>query len=163
MNSEFNASENFRAALAKAGITYEGEIIADGKLHRFKAVDDQHRNSWFIFFQASSGTPAAGAFGCWKRGVKETWCEKSRESFTPAEGRSIRKRWKLADDERKQMEAERHAKARKMAAWIFKRATTTESHPYLKRKGVKTFGDVREYRGAMSLPLRDVSGELHSL
>jgi hypothetical protein len=33
----------------------------------------------------------------------------------------------------------------------------------LEHKGVKTFGDLREFRGALVLPLRDLNGELHSL
>jgi len=31
------------------------------------------------------------------------------------------------------------------------------------RKGVKALGDVREYRGALVVPLRDINGELQSL
>ena len=60
-------------------------------------------------------------------------------------------------------ETERHAKARKTAAWILDRAKPVTTHAYLTAKGVKVFGDVRQYRGALVLPLRDASGELHSL
>ena len=69
------ASEIFRDALRATGLDYAGEIIADGKLHRFKAKGDHNRNSWFVLHP---GTPAAGAFGCWKLGFKETWCDRSR-------------------------------------------------------------------------------------
>lgn len=37
------------------------------------------------------------------------------------------------------------------------------SHPYLTDKGVEKHGDLREYRGALVLPLRDGDGVLHSL
>jgi len=37
------------------------------------------------------------------------------------------------------------------------------AHPYLTAKGVEGFGDVREWRGALVLPLRDTNGGLHSL
>jgi putative DNA primase/helicase len=153
--------QNFRAALAKAGLDYAGEIIADGNLHRFKAAGDRERNSWYVLH---SGAPVAGAFGCWKRGFKETWCEKGRDSLTDAEWRTIRENWKLADDERQRTEAERRAKARKVAAWILSRARPARTlHRYLTHKAVKIFGDVREYRGGLVLPLRDANGELHSL
>jgi phage/plasmid primase-like uncharacterized protein len=155
--------ENFRAAMRAAGLEFDGQLVADGKLHRFKSSDDQNRDSWFVLFPASSNTPAAGGFGCWKRGVKETWCEKRRESLTDAEWRTIREGWKLADDERQRTEAERHTKARKIAAWIFGRAMPVTIHPYLTAKGAKVSGDVREHRGALVLPLRDTGGELHSL
>jgi hypothetical protein len=63
---------SFRAALAKAGLAFDGEIIADGKFHHFKAAGDKRPSSWFVLFPANSVVPAAGAFGCWKRGSKET-------------------------------------------------------------------------------------------
>jgi putative DNA primase/helicase len=149
--------------MSKAGLEFHGELIADGKLHRFKSAGDQNRNSWFVLFPASSNTPAAGSFGCWKRGFKETWCEKRRESLTDADWRTIREGWKLADTERERTEAERHAKARKIAVWIFERAKPVTAHGYLEMKGVRASGDVREHRGALVLPLRDIDGELHSL
>jgi len=156
--------ENFRAAMRAAGLAFDGQLIADGKLHRFKSAGDQNRNSWFVLFPASRNAPAAGGFGCWKRGVKETWCEKRRESLTDTEWRTIREGWKLADAERQRTEAERHTKARKIAAWILSRSRPARTlNRYLTRKAAKVFGDVREYRGALVLPLRDIDGELHSL
>jgi putative DNA primase/helicase len=155
-----NAHELFRAAMRAAGLDFAGEFIADGKLHRFKATGDRERNSWYVLH---AGPPSVGAFGCWKRGFKETWCEKRRESFTDAEWRTIRENWKLADDARKRMEADRHGKARKIAQWILDHAKPVTSHVYLTAKGVKIFGDACVYRGALVLPLRDVGGELHSL
>jgi putative DNA primase/helicase len=155
--------ESFRTALANAGLGYAGPIIADGKLHRFMADGDHHKNSWFALYPASGNTPAAGAFGCWKRGVKETWCEKRREVLSDAEWRTIRESWKRAEVEREQAEMDRHAKSRKIAAWILERAKSLTMHAYLTAKAVKIFGDVRGYRGALVLPLRDTNGELHSL
>ncbi len=155
-----SATENFRAALRVEGLDYAGLIQDDGKLHRFKAEGDHARNSWYVLH---AGTPAAGAFGCWKRGFKKTWCDRDG-SLTPVEWQTVRQRWEAAERERAQSEAARHAKARSMAAWIFKRSQPTRpEHPYLTRKGVKIFGDLREWRGALVLPLRDAQGELHSL
>ena len=65
--------------------------------------------------------------------------------------------------ERERTETERHEKARKIAAWIFDRAKLVTAHAYLDAKGVKASGDVRGYRGALVLPLRDTDGDLHSL
>ena len=152
-------SENFRDTLTKAGLVFDGGIIADGKLHRFKASGDREKNSWFVLH---AGTPAAGAFGCWKRGVKETWCERNSK-LSETEWKEVRARWQDAEREREQIEAKRQAKAQKIAAWIFTRATPVATHAYLTAKGVKVFGDVREYRGALAILLHDASGELHSL
>src|SRR5208282_6204 len=160
MNSTpLNVSENLRAAMRAAGLNYTGAIIADGKLHRFKASGDREKNSWYVLH---AGTPDAGAFGCWKRSFKESWREKRGESFTDAEWQTIRERWKRADDKRQRTEAERHAKARKIAAWIFGRAKPVAEHAYIAAKAAKIFGQVREHHGALILPLRDTDGEFHS-
>jgi putative DNA primase/helicase len=152
--------ENFRATMHAAGLDYAGPIYTDGKLHRVKVEGDKSRNSWFVLH---SGTPAAGAFGCWKRSIKETWCAKRRENLSAAEWQTIRQQWQLAESERQRTEAERHAKTRKIAAWILARAKLATAHAYLDAKAVKIPSDVREHLGALVLPLRDVDGELHSL
>jgi putative DNA primase/helicase len=154
------ALQSFCGALRVAGLVYDGGIIGDGELHRFKAAGDRKEDSWYVLHV---GTPAAGAFGCWKRGFKETWCEKRRESFADAEWRTIREKWKRAEAERARAETERHTKARKVAAWILERAKPVTTHTYLTAKGVQPHGELRQYRGALVLPLRDAKGELDSL
>jgi putative DNA primase/helicase len=151
---------NFSAPrCSQPGLEFRGPIFADGKLHRFKVEGDKNRNSWFVFHP---GSPAAGAFGCWKRGFKETWHGSSRD-LSQAEWNEVRRLWQQAEREREEAERERHAQARKTATWIIARSKSVTKHPYLEHKGVTRCGDVCEYRGALALPLRDVSGELNSL
>ena len=163
-----NAIDQFRAAMRQAGLDYNGPIVADGRLHRFTANDDRAPNSLF------ADPPLAGAFGCWRRSLKETrcekrggkerWCDERTGEFTDAEWKQIRESWQRADAERERAEAERHAAARAQAQKILDAATPVEAHhPYLERKGIKAFGEVRSYKGALVLPLRDTSGALHSL
>lgn len=155
-----NPDDHFRTALRAAGLDYGGPIPADGKLHRFKAEGDKERNSWFVLHV---GPPAAGAFGCWKRGIKETWCERNGQ-LSQEEWNRVREQWQEADGERERSEQARHAKARATATWILKRSQPPRpEHPYLSRKGVKIFGGLRGWRDALVLPLRDAQGELHSL
>jgi len=158
-----NAIENFRAELRAHGLDYDGPIKANGKRQRFKAAGDREKNSWFVLYPARGSTAAAGAFGCWKRGINETWCEKRREKLTDAQWRVIREARKLADNERKQSEAERHSAARETAERILNASKPATAHIYLENKGVKIFGDVRENRDELVLPLRDVEGVLCSL
>ncbi len=153
------ATENFRAAIRAAGLDYVGPIAPDGRLHRFKAEGDTARNSWFVLH---AGPPMAGAFGCWRRGFKQTWCERNGE-LSQADWDDIRRHWREAEQERERTEAERQAKARQIAAWILARTKPTQRHAYLAAKGVKALGDVREYRGALVLPLLDPESILHSL
>lgn len=152
--------KGFRAAMRAAGLDYAGPIISDGKLHRFKAEGDHDRNSWFVLH---AGPPAAGAFGCWKRGFKESWCDRNGE-LSREDWDRVRNQWQAAEREREHSEQARHTKARKLAAWILNRTNPARTlHRYLSGKGVGVFGSLREYRDALVVPLRDSYSELHSL
>ena len=153
------AYEDFRAATAAAGIVYHGPIVADGKLHRFKAEEDHARNSWYVLHL---GPPVAGAFGCWKRGIKETWSER-RTDFSQAELQRIRQQLEAAERRVKKGTAARQKKAQEIADWILGRAKSVTTHPYLERKRIQACGELREYCSALVLPLCDINGELHSL
>lgn len=154
-----NTPEKFRVAMRQSALVFDGEIIADGKLHRFKTTGDHARNSWYILH---AGSHAAGAFGCWKRGVKETWCERNG-NLSQTEWNEVRRRWQAAEREREQAEAERHAKARNTAAWILEHSKPVTAHGYLTAKGVRPHGGLRQRGDLLVLPLRDSAGELHSL
>ena len=91
MNS---TTEIFRSAMNAAGIEYTGEIFFDSKLRRFKAEGDDARNSWYV---VHPGPPAAGAFGCWKRGLNESWCDRS-SNLSQADWQRIRQRWHEAEE-----------------------------------------------------------------
>jgi putative DNA primase/helicase len=152
--------ETFRAAMSAHGIEFSGALYFDGRLHRFKANGDNARNSWYVLY---NGSIAAGAFGCWKRGIKETWCERDG-SLSLEDSQRVRARWQEAEAKLKAETAARQKKARKVATWILNRSRHAQTlHRYLARKCVRIYGDVREYRGVMVLPLHDKDGELHSL
>src|SRR5262245_39553507 len=152
--------EKFRAVLRESAIEYSGPIYIDGKLHRIKANGDHSNNSWYVLY---SGSPLAGAYGCWKRGLKETWREGNRR-LTQSEWRDVRQRWQEASAKVKAATAARQKKARQIAAWILNRSRPALTlHRYLFRKQVKVFGNMRLYRRSLVLPLRDLNGELQSL
>ena len=156
-------TEELREAMHRAGLDYAGPIIADGRLHRFKADGDHNRNSWFVLFPGNTTIPAAGAFGCWKRGFQETWSAKCREKLSDAAWQALREGWKRADEAREQVEKERQAKARKTAAWILSRAKPVAAHGYLTDKGVRAHGELKQNGDLLVLPLCDLAGQLHSL
>src|SRR5215469_7391189 len=100
------ATEAFRHAMHDSGLAYNGDIYRDGKLRRFKANDDHEKNSWYVLYP---GPLAAGAFGCWKRGIKETWCERNG-NLSQAERQHVRECWQTAKRERERVETERRTK-----------------------------------------------------
>ncbi len=143
-----------------AGLDYVGPITPDGRLHRFKTRGDGARNSWYVLH---AGPPAAGAFGCWKRGTKEYW-HNGKPDLSQTQWEAVRRQWREAEAAREDSEAKRQAEARRVAAWILHRAKPADAaHSYLVAKAVKPAGELREYRRALALPLRDVAGTLHSL
>lgn len=151
----------FSDAIIKAGINPPPDILADGTLHRFHVTGDRPRteNGWYCLFD----DPPAGAFGCWKRGISETWNGKPSETLTPPEKYALRAKMKAARAERERLQAEIHAETRRRATEIWKAAEpATAEHPYLQRKGIAPNG-ARLSRGSLVLPMRDTSGTLHGL
>lgn len=153
---------SFIDALDKAGLPIKGKFIPDGKLHRFAVEWDKpgSMNGWYVLY--SDGVPS-GAFGCWKRQISETWCMKSQRDMTPAERAEHKRRMEAARRAREAEERETRKVARERAATIWgPLLPAPPDHPYLVRKGVKSYG-LRLSRGALVIPLRDSAGVLHSL
>jgi putative DNA primase/helicase len=155
-----NLTEQFRLAMRRAGLDCAGPINADGKLHRIKARGDHAANSWYVLHP---GPPVAGAFGCWKRGIKETWCARDSTQRSQRDWSTIQERWRDAERQRIEAQSGLEAKARKVAARVLADVTRADNHAYLIRKGVKAHGQLSQSRGLLILPLRDGEGTLHSL
>jgi putative DNA primase/helicase len=135
--------------------------VADGRLHRTRAGKEKRADTWYVLHV---DRPAAGAFGNWRTGAKGTWCEAHKARVSQADWDTIRRRWQDAEHERERVEAERHAKAAKIASWIVARAKPADvSHPYLARKRVGVHGDLRQRGDLLLVPLRDTAGELSSV
>src|SRR5262249_1667959 len=99
----------------------------------------------------------------WKRGFKETWCERGPKSMTDAEWADVKVRWQRADEERDAQEADRRAKARKVADWLLARSIRATDHLYLRNKGVLTHGNLRVRDGKLLLPLVSIANEVQSV
>lgn len=153
---------DFRAAMSAFGLPTKDSIIADGKLYRFRVAGDKagSRNGWYILY--GDGLPA-GAFGCWKRGISQTWCAKPDRQLTKAQQEQNRRRMIEAQKARESEEAERRRAARDKALYIWKSSQPApDDHPYLVKKCVKSHG-LRLHKGLLVIPMRDSRGNLHSL
>jgi putative DNA primase/helicase len=128
-------SQQFRRAMQAAGINPPGEIIADGRLHRFSTNGERGDDAgWYVLH--ADGIPA-GAFGDWRSGISETWRADLGRRLTREEEAEARRR---IEEARAEAEAERQRRAKRaaeLAAAIWKAASpASPDHPYLKRKGV---------------------------
>ncbi len=150
----------FRAALSAAGLDTSAPIIPDGELHRFKANGDRSENGWYVLH---ADDPPAGAFGCWKRGISESWCSKPTDALSLQERAITQRRWQEDKAKRDAAQAARSKTAMTAASKIWDVSPPAPSdHPYLVRKGVKV-PELRITGDALLVPLRDTAGILCSL
>jgi putative DNA primase/helicase len=154
--------EQFREAMAAAGLRTGDDIVDDGQIHRFHVDGDKPRskNGWYVLH--GDGIPA-GQFGSWKHDVSTTWCAKSDKEFTPEERRAYAQRMDAIKQQREAEQERMRAEARAKAARIWAEAEpANDDHPYLMRKQVRSFG-LRESRGSLVIPVLSPDGVMQSL
>lgn len=155
--------DRFTQAMRALDIETEATIQADGQRHRFRVTGDKagSENGWYVLHM--DGVPA-GAFGCWKRGISETWCAKSASGMTDAERQALHERMdasrRAQEAEQARIRAECKAKAERL--WSEAAEAVSASHPYLVAKGVKSYG-LRQLRDALVVPVRADAGGLVGL
>jgi putative DNA primase/helicase len=157
-----NLIDSFKQTMQNAGIEPPGEIIADGVLHRFTVAGDRARsdNGWYVLH---ADDPAAGAFGCWKRGIAETWSSKACQVMTPAEKTAYTAKMEAMkrqrEEERKRIQTE--CRVWCADAWA-KAKNATNDNPYLKSKGVNAYG-LKAFGENLLVPLQDMAKIIHGL
>lgn len=156
--------EQFRAAMAAAGMTPPDSIDADGNLHRYSTDGKPSRkNGWY--FLHLDGIPW-GEAGDWSVNGGDAvchWCAKSDTSMTVAEREAHRRRIDAMRVQRDADTAERHADAAAEARRRLDAAKPCTRHDYLTAKGVQAHGLRIDAAGALLVPMRDTAGTLHSL
>ncbi len=158
MNDPINA---FKDSIASAGLIPPDVIHADGKLHRFSASGKRGDDTgWHVLHL--DGVPA-GAFGCWRLGITETWCSKPDTELTQVEREAHWQRIKAMQAQREADQAARQQAAAAEATKRWQTAKTCTQHPYLTTKAVQAHGVRIDAAGALMVPMRDTTGTLHSL
>jgi putative DNA primase/helicase len=151
---------SFIQAMLDAGLSTPPEVIADGQIHRFDAEDEKHRslNGWYVCFD----DPPAGAFGDWKRDIKQTWSAKGYDALSDEEKARHRANMEAAKLAREQEQRRIRAECRKQCASIWGAAQPAPAdHPYLVKKGVKPHG-LKAYKGALLIRVGE-GDNLHGL
>lgn len=136
-----------------------GTIIPDGKIHRFRTNGKRDRSGWYVLHD----DPPGGAFGDWREGRTYTWTEKNAE-WSDAQRQAFRQRIHQAKAERDEAQAKARAKAAQKARSIWRNAKPARGdHPYLKQKGIRPLGGIRQAGDALVIPVRSLDGEFRSL
>lgn len=154
-----SAIEQFRQAIASAGLTPPPEIIADGKTHRFSSSGRKgDKAGWYRFHDDDR---PAGIFGCWRSDITVTWKADVRSQFTPEERRAWVERLRQLEAEREAERKRAEAEAAKTAAAEWAKAGVAH-HPYLTRKGIELIG-ARVLDDKILVPMRHGPGSLVGL
>jgi len=152
--------EQFRQAIAAAGLTPPTEVIDDGVIHRFSTSGKPtQKNGWYMLH--TDGI-AAGAFGDWREAITQNWCSKADTSMSEAERFAHRERIKAMQRQREDDLAQRQQLAAADALKRWTAATPCTQHGYLARKGIQPHGAKIE-GDKLLIPMRDTAGTVHSL
>ena len=156
------ASEQFQQAIAGAGLPVPEVIHGDGTLYRFSTNGKRmDQSGWYVLHD--DGDVPAGAFGCWRSGLSQTWCSKDTQAMTQAERSAHHQRMQAIAQQREADKAQRQQDAATAAAQRWEAALPAPAdHPYLVRKGIGPHG-IKAEGEALLIPLRDASTTLHSL
>lgn len=152
---------HFREAIEVAGLPAPAEIHDDGKLRRFSTNGKRGDDSGWYCLHAD-GIPA-GSFGCWRSGIRKTWCAKAHHQMTNAERRAMRQRMEVMKRQHEADDASRHQLAAQEALQQWAEAQDGTGHPYLAAKSIQTHGTRWDADGNLLIPMRDTSNKLWNL
>ena len=152
----------FQAAMAQHGIVLKGTPVGDGRLHRFDVEGDPKGSKNGYYTLHLDGHPA-GVFGCWKRGIKETWKANGaplsdfdrREADARGRGRAEAARARTGQAS----EGGRRGRRELWAGY----AEAPADHPYLVRKQVAPTAPGSTGRAGLCSPCADADGAIWSL
>ncbi len=150
----------FREAMQFAGIHYSGEIVADGKLHRFH-IEGHKQSSKDGAYTLHLDECPAGYFQDFKTGISQTWRSGNSNQHSYALIKQINEiKFQRAAEQR-----QRHAAAAEKANYIWNRAkpiTEQSEHAYLVKKGIQPHSS-RLYRDALVIPIYNESDQVVNL
>lgn len=154
--------DQFQSAIAVAGLPPPEVIQGDGELRRYSTNGKRgDQSGWFVLYV--DGDMAAGAFGCWRAGIQQTWCSKDVSTLTHSQRSAHQQRMQAIAQQRQADKAQRQQEAGVVADKRWEAAVPAVSdHPYLARKGIQAHG-IKAEGESLLVPLRDVSTAFRSL
>lgn len=143
----------------------EQDLIADGRLHRFRAEGAKNKTAWYVIFDfvARSGAVVySGAFGDWRTGIKEK-IRLDGLQLTDDEREALKRQSAAKQREAEKARKDRARRAALRADTIWAKLQDIGQSAYLARKQVKGYGVKYSRSGALVIPIRDVGGALHGM
>ncbi|MBS0424649.1 MAG: toprim domain-containing protein [Proteobacteria bacterium] len=150
----------FRQAMQAAGISFSGEIIADGGLHRFH-IDGHKRGSLNGAYTLHLDNHPAGWFMDYTTGLSQTW----RSGNVSRVSHELFGRIEKAKQQREAEVLQKHAVAAKKAVHIWSKSKTIieqSEHTYLTKKRIQPHGAKINHE-TLIIPIHDASDQLVNL
>lgn len=152
-------SDQFCRAMQSAGIRYSGEIIADGRLHRFHIEGQKQGSLNGAYTLHLDGCPA-GWFMDYKTGLSKTWSSKSGFKVSYALNKQIEAAKQRREVEIRQKQATAAYKA--VSIWGQCEPIKQQDHPYLAKKAINPHG-ARKYHEALVISIFNESNQIINL
>ena len=153
--------KQLKTAIEKAGLKPPDIIELDGLLHRFDCDEKGGRTGWYV---AHGDDIPGGAFGCWRRDLKQDWRASIGRELTPQEiARSKATIEKAKAIRRQDIERQRESTRQEVTRLWEQAQTASDDHPYLTRKRVRAHGVRISQDGRLMVPLYDEGYQLSSL
>ena len=150
----------FRVAITATGLNPPTQIPR-GKFVRFPGLGKQQNNDagWCILFEDGQG----GAFGDFSSSINSTWQATRPQKFTQREQQEFNEKVRKARQESEQLRAFEEALAAAQAKKRWEAASQSVDSPYLKNKGIRSYGIRQESDGCLLVPIKNPNGKIVSL
>ena len=153
--------QQLKQAIEKAGLKAPDVIVLDGTLYRFDADEKGGKTGWYI---AHGDDIPGGAFGCWRRDIKQDWRASLGRELTPQEIARSKSNIERAKTIRRQELERQRENTRQEVKRIWDNAqTASDDHPYLTRKRVRAHGVRISQDGRLMVPLYDEKYQISSM
>ena len=152
-------SDQFCRAMQSAGIRYSGEIIADGRLHRFHIEGQKQGSLNGAYTLHLDGCPA-GWFMDYKTGLSKTWGSRSGFKVSYALIKKIEAAKQRREAETLQKQATAAHKA--VSIWSQCEPVKQQDHPYLVKKVIHSHG-ARKNHESLVIPIYNESDQIINL
>lgn len=136
------------------------DINPDGSIKRFskdQSSGSNDKDEWYVGHELNGQLVIT--FGTWKNGSQHfTYRSWNDKQLTPEQLQEFKQQYEHHVEEVKRIEAEAHSAAAERAQSIWHESTPCETHPYLEKKGVKSWAG-RIYQGVFVLPIYDAEND----
>lgn len=153
---------SFAAKLTEAGLVVDGDIQADGQLHR--CGTDHKPKGKDGTYKAFLDEPATIWWCNWKTGNTGTWTYITPKEMTEVQRKALRSRIQKIQAEANAERERRYAFATQRATEIWNRAAKApDNHPYLIAKKIPSLRLRITRNGRLIVPVQNEKGTLQSL